>query len=78
MWSVEAAGWWLQEELLTVEADVMVGEDGGPVAFGHAPHGDVQHAVGRLHVVLLGGAEERTGVSHHTAWPLRPQRRKTC
>lgn len=39
--------------LLTVEPDVMVGEDGGSVALGNSSHGDVEHAVGRLHVMLL-------------------------
>lgn len=39
--------------VLTVEADVVVGEDGGSVALGDAPHGDVQHTVGCLHVMLL-------------------------
>lgn len=47
--------------LLTVEADVMVGEDCGTVALSSPPHGDVQHTMGRLHVVLLN----KTTNTHH-------------
>lgn len=38
---------------LTIESDVMVGEDDWTVAFGGATHGDVEHSVGRLDIMLL-------------------------
>lgn len=38
---------------LTVEADVMVGEDDWPVALGNAPHGHMEHAMGSLDIMLL-------------------------
>ena len=38
---------------LTVQADVVEGEDDRPVALGHALHGAVDPPVGGLHVVLL-------------------------
>lgn len=53
--------------VLTVEADVVVGEDGGSVALSDAPHGDVQHTVGCLHVMLLGTTTEIISalIQHH-------------
>ena len=39
--------------LLTIESDVMVGEDCGSVALSNSPHGNVQHTMGCLHIVLL-------------------------
>lgn len=51
--------------VLTVEADVVVGEDGGSVALSDAPHGDVQHTVGCLHVMLLSTTTEITSALIH-------------
>ena len=39
--------------VLTVQPDVMVGEDGGTVALGNPSHGDMQHSMGGLHIMLL-------------------------
>lgn len=38
---------------LTIKPNVMVGEDCGTVALSNSPHGNMQHAVGCLHIVLL-------------------------
>lgn len=39
--------------LLTVEADVVIGEDDGSVALGNASHRHMEDAMGSLNVMLL-------------------------
>lgn len=38
---------------LTIQADVVVGEDHRPVAFGRSPQSDVKNSMGSLDIVLL-------------------------
>ena len=45
---------------LTVQADVVEGEDHRAVALGHALHGAVDPPVGGLHIVLLQGGRGAT------------------
>lgn len=55
-------------QVLTVQADVVVGEDGRPVPPGGATHGDTHGAMNSLHILLLG--ESRTICQ---GWPSVPQ-----
>lgn len=44
----------VNKELLTVQADVVVGENGWAVPPGSATHGDTHRAMHSLHILLLG------------------------
>lgn len=55
LWSPPAA-----PRLLTVQSNVVVGEDCGLVALGDAPHSDVQHSMRCLHVVFLDDIHTQT------------------